>query len=265
MYSHAAYIFTNQWLDQYTTLSRWNLSDIFIPYFSGGINVTGYGTLANVTGAPKFKPENIVIVTDGYCASTCTIFTEFLTKQAGVKTIAMGGRSNKNPIQAIGGVKGVNNYQFSFIQAAAQNAVLYNPALNSSVLKRDYYDDLPFQRSAASGVNVRDGVSRNDSSGLALQFVYEEADCRLYYTPEMTTDITSLWKAAANAQWSNSGKCVSDGGYGQKRSFHEVTTKLSPRRAHISYATAMKQVEAFEQSFNLETDCKLSADGFMNP
>jgi len=83
----------------YTTLARWNLSDVFIPANSGGINVTGYNSLANVTGPPKFKPENIVIVTDGYCASTCGIFTEFLTQQAGVKTIAMGGRSNKDPIQ----------------------------------------------------------------------------------------------------------------------------------------------------------------------
>ncbi|CAO2648426.1 Nn.00g076930.m01.CDS01 [Neocucurbitaria sp. VM-36] len=250
--------------DKYTTLNRWNLSDVHISYSSGGINITGYGPLANVTGAPKFKPENIVLVTDGYCASTCTIFSELMTKQAGVKTIAMGGRSNKNRIQAIGGVKGVNNYQFGYIQQLAQYAIRFTPSLNSSILRRDYYSDLPFNRATgAPGVNTRDGLSQNDTSGVALQFIYEEADCRLYYTPEMTVDITSLWKAAADAQWGNSGKCVA--GYSQKRNAHEITAKLHPRRIQVSQAAAQKQVQAFENSFLLETECKMTGDGFMHP
>tara|TARA_R110002003_G_scaffold214_29_gene16222 strand:+ start:7925 stop:10207 length:2283 start_codon:yes stop_codon:yes gene_type:complete len=251
--------------DQYTSVSRWNLSDVYVPYFSGGINVTGYGPLANVTGPPKFQPENIVIVTDGYCASTCTIFAEFLTQQTGVKTIAMGGRSNQNPIQAIGGVKGVNNYAFGFIQSTAQMAVRFDKSLNSSILKRDYYSDLPFLRASTYGVNNRDGLRRGDDSGTALQFIYEEANCRLFYTPEMTVDITALWKAAADAQWSDSGKCVGDGGYGKKRNAHEVTTKLKPRRVQMAQAAAVRQVQAFEETFTLETQCHLRGDGFMEP
>ncbi|KAL6708366.1 hypothetical protein ACN47E_003290 [Coniothyrium glycines] len=252
--------------DQYTTLARWNLSDVYTSYFSGGINVTGYQHLANVTGHPKFKPENIVIVTDGYCASTCTVFAEFMTKQAGVKTIAMGGRSNKKAIQAIGGVKGVNNYQFGFIQQVAQYAIRFMPSLNSSILKTDYSSDVPFNRASnGPGINVRDGLRQNDSSQTALQFVYEEADCRLYYTPEMTVDITSVWKAAADARWSSNGKCVSGGNYGQKRSAAEVTRKLIPRRARVSRGAALNQVLAFEKSFKLETECKLKGDGFMHP
>ncbi|KAF2826188.1 hypothetical protein CC86DRAFT_25972 [Ophiobolus disseminans] len=252
--------------DKYTTLNRWNLSDVYIPQASGGINVTGYNSLANVTGPPKFKPENIVIVTDGYCASTCTIFTEFLTQQAGVKTIAMGGRSNKNPIQAIGGVKGVNNYGFSYIQQQAKQAVRWNRSLNSSILGQDYYSDIPFMRGASYGVNNRDGLRRNDTSGTALQFVYEEADCRLYYTPEMTVDITTLWKAAADVQWKKSGKCVKGSKYGsQKRNAHEVTKKLGRRRVFTTQAAAKKQVQAFEDSFSLETESKMEGDGFMQP
>jgi hypothetical protein len=254
---------TNINLDYYTSTSRWNLDDPYTTLFSGGINITGHGSLANITGPPKFKPENIVIVTDGYCASTCTIFSEFLTQQAGVKTIAMGGRSNKNPIQAIGGVKGVNNFAFSYIQSLAQYAIRFDPALNSSTFRSDYYSDLPFSRGVAYGANIRDGLRRNDTSGMALQFIYEEADCRLYYTPEMTVDITALWKAAADAQWGNTGKCVS--GNGKRRGGYDVTTKLSPRRVHMSSAAAMEKVKAFEDSFSLETDCKMKADGFMQP
>lgn len=223
--------------------------------------------MANISGPPKFQPENIVIVTDGYCASTCTIFSEFLTKQAGVKTIAMGGRSNKDAIQAIGGVKGVNNYQFGYIQSAAQYAMQWNPAMKDTILA-GFNNDMPYYRAAAGvspGVNVRDGLPQNDTTGIALQFVYEEADCRLYYTPEMTVDITALWKAAADAQWGQGGKCVAGGNYGQKRSSYEATTKLKPRRIHVSQAVTVKKVQAFEKSFGLETNCHMTGDGFMHP
>lgn len=250
----------------YTAVSRWNLSDVYIPFASGGINVTGYNTLSNITGGPRFDPKNIVIVTDGYCASTCTIFSELLTQQMGVKTIAMGGRSNKNAIQAIGGVKGVNNYQFGFIQQLAQYAVRFTPSLNDSILRTDYYSDIPFNRaSGGPGVNTRDGLRQNDTSGIPLQFIYEEADCRLYYTPEMTVDITSLWKAAANAQWGDNGNCVSGGGYGSKRNFEGITTRLSPRNVHVASSATFKQMQAFENSFGLKTECKMKGDGFMHP
>ncbi|KAF2865576.1 peptidase S41 family protein-like protein [Massariosphaeria phaeospora] len=256
--------------DKYTKTARWNLSDVHITYSSGGINITGYGPLANVTGQPVFKPANIVILTDGYCASTCTIFAEFLTKQTDVKTIALGGRSNRDPIQAIGGVKGVNNYQFAYIQSLAQTAVNIAPAeekakFSNSVL-RQYYNTLPFSRAgAAPGVNNRDGIMLGDKTGVALQFIYEEADCRLYYTPEMTVDATAIWKAAADASWGNDGQCVSSGYGDEKREVHEVTRELKPRRVQVSQAVALRQYEMFERTFALETECKLSGDGFMSP
>lgn len=180
----------------------------------------------------------------------------------------MGGRSNRNAIQAIGGVKGVNNYQFGYIQQAAQYALRWNPAVNESILRTDYESDLPYYRAAGGvspGVNVRDGLAQGDTTGIALQFVYEEADCRLYYTPEMTVDISNLWKAAANAQWGQGGKCVAGGNYGQKRSNYEATTKLKPRRVHVSQAVALRKVQTFEKSFGLETNCRMKGDGFMHP
>lgn len=94
--------------------------------------------------------------------------------------------------------------------------------------------------------------------------MYEEADCRLYYTPEMTVDITALWKAAADVQWGQGGKCVAGGNNGQKRS-SAATTKLKPRRVHVSQAVAVKKVQSFENSFGLETNCHMKGDGFMHP
>jgi hypothetical protein len=99
---------------------RWDLSDPLTLLNSGGINVTGYG---NRTGFKQpFEAENIVMVYDGYCASTCTIFSEMMRQQAGVKAIAFGGRSNKDIIQAVGGVKGANNFPWTTIIQMAQTA-----------------------------------------------------------------------------------------------------------------------------------------------
>jgi hypothetical protein len=257
---------------KYTTLNQWNLSTVYMPYIAGGINLTGYGPLANATGPPKFKPENIVLLTDGYCASTCTIFSELMTQQLGVKTIAMGGRANKKPIQAIGGVKGVNNFAVPYIQTTVNTAIRLapedlKPKLESSVLK-EYGSNLAVSRAYGTpGVNARDGLRRNDTSGIALQFIYEEANCRLYYTPAMTVDVTAIWRAAADSQWGNNGKCVGGGsGVAQTAAeADEVTTKLSPGRVKASQAGALFSFEAFEASFGLETDYNLVADGFMQP
>ena len=88
---------------------------------------------------------------------------------------------------------------------------------------------------------------------------------RLFYTPEMTVDISSVWKAAADAQWGGGGKCVSGGQLGQKRNLDETTTKLGPRRVHVPHATALKRAQAFERSFTLKTECELTGDGFVQP
>lgn len=219
---------------------------------------------------PPFKAENIVILTDGYCASTCTIFSELMTKQAGVKTIALGGRSNSEPIQAIGGVKGTNNFGWNYIDTLAELALSYaegdlKQKLNETIAKT-YANPIPAYRTGyGSGVNNRDGLMHNDDSGVALQFIYEEADCRLYYTPEMTVDITAVWKAAADAQWRDSGKCVGQSGYGKKREATEVTKSLKRRRLAMSQAAAQERYQALESTFGLETKCNLRADGFMQP
>ena len=98
--------------DNFMSIIRWNLSDVLTLLNSGGIYVSGYLKRSHITQQP-FAPENIVVVYDGCCASTCSIFSELMTSQGGVKTIAPGGRPNKNITQAVGGVKGTNDYPVS--------------------------------------------------------------------------------------------------------------------------------------------------------
>lgn len=60
---------------------------------------------------------------------------------------------------------------------------------------------------SSTGINVRDNILPDHvNDGLPAQFVFEEADCRLYYTEPMITDVTALWKAAADAAF-NGATC----------------------------------------------------------
>ncbi len=91
-------------LDNFTDIIRWNFTDPLTPINSGGITVTGYQTRTEFV--QPFAAEDIVILSDGYCASTCTLFTEEMRRQAGIKTFAIGGRPQYADMQAVGGVKG---------------------------------------------------------------------------------------------------------------------------------------------------------------
>ena len=69
--------------------------------------------------------------------------------------------------------------------------------------------ELPIQRSTSAAINVRDAIlPANLDEGIPAQFVYEAADCRLFYTPAMISDPRAIWKKAANAAWGGA-ECAS--------------------------------------------------------
>lgn len=196
--------------DNFTSIIRWNLSDVLTPDNSGGIYVSGYLNRSNITTQP-FAPENIVIVYDGYCASTCTIFSELMRQQGGVKTIALGGRPNRDIIQAVGGVKGTNDYPYDYIFGGVETPFEYQylhsgEYYNTTALGK--YNDLAILRSTDSVVNARDGIRQGDTTETPLQFRYETADCRIYYTPEMVVDETAVWKTVADTAFNGVSHCV---------------------------------------------------------
>jgi hypothetical protein len=56
-------------------------------------------------------------------------------------------------------------------------------------------------------INLRDQIRKGET--IPLQFTYEAANCRIFYTPQTFYNYTALWKYAADAIWSNSTKfCV---------------------------------------------------------
>ncbi|OJD30635.1 peptidase s41 family protein [Diplodia corticola] len=272
--------------DEYTELSRWNLSDVLTPYNSGGVWVTGYGEGAGENATQPFRAEDVVVMTDGYCASTCTIFSRLMQDLAGVKHIAMGGRSPSSStsssssaapiIQAVGGVKGTNNWPWDFIQYNVALAYSYANATErahfDTTALADYNDQTPFLRAAAGtsyNVNFRDGIKKDDLvDRTPLQFVYEPADCRVYWTKEMTVDVTAAWKAVADSAWGLGGesRCVAGGLAGNGTAYGGERRKRSEEEEEGS----VRRRELVESDYPLDlwTDLDgmdLRMDGYMMP
>lgn len=233
--------------------------------------VTGYLNRTNFT--QPFAAEDVVVLTDGYCASTCTIFSQFMRNQAKVKYFAIGGRPNTDPMQAIGGVKGTNNIGWTSVKAYIDIALEFGASTATSL--SDYLT-LPLRREAsgvAANVNFRDGLNPGDETQTPTQFLYEPADCRLFYTPEMTVDISESWRAVADIAWGE-GTCVAGQGGTASR---KVRTKRRTVGAGTTAVTrkgvlprlkrrAVKDVEALMESMGIVTDARgLRGDGLMLP
>ncbi|KAF7515719.1 hypothetical protein G7054_g14449 [Neopestalotiopsis clavispora] len=198
--------------DNYTDVMQWNFSnplDTSNTTYGIGYDVTGYGSRTNFT-RPFGGPENIVILLDGYCASTCTLFSQFLKWDAGVKSIAMGGRPVEGAIQGVGGVKGSQSYSYASIYS--QIDLARGQTNDTDILAEfDRYTEYPLQRGSAFSLNVKDEIlPQNLEDGTPAQYVAEYADCRLYWTADMHTNITNLWKAAAAAAF-NGAPCAYGG------------------------------------------------------
>ncbi|PMD66794.1 uncharacterized protein K444DRAFT_698937 [Hyaloscypha bicolor E] len=161
------------------------------PNFGVGTNITGFNSRTNFT--QPFLPENIILLLDGFCASICTIFTEFMRTQAGVKSIAMGGRPTAGLIQGVGGIKGAESLGWSNVLGYAKDVNQTATPDQEKVLAR--LTDIPISRSSSSGLNVRDNILPDHvNDGLPAQYVVEYSECRLYYTEPMVTDVTATWR-----------------------------------------------------------------------
>lgn len=49
-----------------------------------------------------YAAEDIIILSDGLCASTCAVFMEMMHHEAGVRTVVAGGVPVDGPMQAAG-------------------------------------------------------------------------------------------------------------------------------------------------------------------
>jgi hypothetical protein len=152
---------------------------------------------------PLVKPEDMVIVTDGDCHSACAILVGWLTREMGVRTVAMGGRPVEAPMQAIGGTKGGAPYPWDTFQAMEQLAVQM-AGLEPAAVKLPSPSSMPI-RIFDNPVNSMD--IWHNSSDVPVHFLWEAAHCRLFYTGKTLVMVEEMWKAVADVAW-HGGKCA---------------------------------------------------------
>lgn len=250
----------------YTEIMRWNLTDPLTTTnatFGLGIEISGFGALSNLT--QPFAAENIILLYDGVCASTCTLASEFLRIQGGVKSVAMGGRPVAGPIQGVGGVKGAQVLDWSDVLSYNQWALVNAPAGTLSteqISDLSRYNDVAVNRSSAAALNARDQILRdNVDDGLPAQYVREEADCRLYWTAEMITDITAVWKTVADSAF-NGAACAYGGvsAIEERRERGGGSRKVVRRPGqHVRRSSGVKRTELPAQSAEMRAKHVLKA------
>ncbi|TLS25921.1 hypothetical protein PpBr36_07243 [Pyricularia pennisetigena] len=199
-----------------------------------GFYISGYGP-NDKPPEPHFEGKNILIVTDGFCASTCTVLSRLLSNEQGVRSLALGGRPLKAPMQGIGGVKGAQMVKFQVFQDLLKDALKKMPKDAEKPDNLPRISQVPLLPSLSSiSFNFRNAYENADSL-TPLQFVYEAAHCRRFYTYEMTRDPTEVWRVAADVAF-RGGKCAEGSSLGKDNTMGErpdldrakVVSKLAP-------------------------------------
>ncbi|CUS07825.1 unnamed protein product [Tuber aestivum] len=149
------------------------------------------------TGSQPFETENIIVISNGICASPCASFVEGL-QEHGVRAVAYGGRPNsKTPMQAVGGTKGGEMIDIEQIYQSLAKAVIDKrytdsppsawmpPAMLLRVLKGSLNLENKF----------RDGI------GTPPQYLYTPPCRMLGFNKDMFVDIMVLWEEARAPMW----------------------------------------------------------------
>ncbi|KAG9233080.1 hypothetical protein BJ875DRAFT_442555 [Amylocarpus encephaloides] len=197
--------------DGFSAVEQYDFANVFFTTASTGADeyFKVYGTAGRPANVSQpFEANDIVILTDALCASTCSLFVEMMHHDAGVKTVVVGGRPSYGPMQAVGLTRGARSY-------AVQLDLDSNIAFTQAKL-RDQQDPrstfLPNRTTSndvlivAASINLRNQVRKNEST--PLQFLYDAADCRIFNTPRTVFNYTTLWQYAADAIWTTPSLCV---------------------------------------------------------
>ncbi|KAF2740874.1 hypothetical protein EJ04DRAFT_168915 [Polyplosphaeria fusca] len=205
--------------DNFTAIMRYNYSN------SNDVSIRPEDFLFTTGSRPTpFKAENVVMFTDALCGSSCASFHEELKNIAGVKAVTVGGRPENKPIQTVTGTKGgevlplyyftlfasqlIDNSQDIGIQTALNNTQVNDLASVTQVLKR--------AGDGRTRIQAQDQIRKGEKNGVALQYIYEASDCKIFYTKDTYSDPEAAWMQAWDA-FTDDKKCV-EGSTGHKSS-----------------------------------------------
>ena len=171
---------------------------------------------------------------------------EMMHHEAGVRAVVVGGQPQYGPMQTPSGSRGALYYTSDELDDNIDFAVNNSDAAAASLPNRQndiYITNL--------GINLRDQVRRGGN--VPLQFVYEAADCRIFFTPQTIYNYTNLWQYAADAIWVNSSLCIENStGYA---TYNTTDTKGPPPSA----TTQNTQVPDLSRYLDLNGDIQALA------
>ncbi|KAL8988066.1 MAG: hypothetical protein Q9177_002799 [Variospora cf. flavescens] len=189
--------------DLFTTVQRDNLSSPIFTEAAAGLVVYGYHNRTINTTQP-FAAEDVIILSDAWCSSACARFVEMMHHEGGARTVVAGGQPVTGPMQTVGGSKGAQSYDAFSLDNDIDVAVQFNSSVQNLLPEgRDGVDFIY----AYAGFNLKDSIRRGEDT--PLQFVYEPADCRIFYTHNTVYNYMNLWNYVIDAVYRNPSLCVS--------------------------------------------------------
>ncbi|KAF9481525.1 hypothetical protein BDN70DRAFT_876169 [Pholiota conissans] len=135
-----------------------------------------------------FAPENVLIVSNGRCASSCSLFSITMSKLEGVRTVVTGG-SNDTPQEYCGTVGGQST-SFSTIDTELKTAQLKNHTLAPP----------DFLTNSVQGITWRLGFGINDPEA-PEEWQGHPADINFPLTTETVNNPVKIWETIAHQEF----------------------------------------------------------------
>ncbi|KAJ8082869.1 hypothetical protein PM082_008726 [Marasmius tenuissimus] len=131
-----------------------------------------------------FDPKNVVIVSNGRCASSCSLFSITMQKEEGAKTVVLGGK--KDVKQQYCGTVGGQSTDFATIDTEIKTAHLKDdPAAPPDLIIR-----------GVQGITWRLGFGIENTEQ-PEEWQDHPADLNLPLTPELVNNPNAIWKDLA--------------------------------------------------------------------
>ncbi|KAL8924176.1 MAG: hypothetical protein Q9172_002798 [Xanthocarpia lactea] len=188
--------------DLFTTVQRDNLSTPIVTEAAAGLVVYGYANRTINTTRP-FAAGDVIILSDAWCSSACARFVEMMHHEGGARTVVTGGQPVTGPMQTIGGSKGAQSYDAFSLDNDIDVAVQFNFSVQGQLPQGR--DDVDFIY-AYAGFNLKDSIRKGEET--PLQFIYEPADCRIFYTQNTVYNYINLWNYVIDAVYRNPSLCI---------------------------------------------------------
>ena len=181
---------------------------------------------------------------------------EMMHHEAGVRTVVVGGRPETGPMQAPAATRGALSYDSVSLDIDIGNAETIN-ATTSGYLPNRAEDSVLWISTIS--FNMRDQIRKGEN--IPVQFVYEAANCRIFYTFNTVYNYTNLWQYAADAIWTNPALCVQGStGYVTTNSTYSNTQGPPPGSTTFN-ADVSHNVSAFTGLSGVNPGLHITASG----